>query len=263
MRAADDKGKFALEVKLMENAPNELTVQATSPKGETAKAIHVMRHDPKAGKVEEPPPPPIIKPTLPRNIIVGLKDDYVSILIPEGKDLPLTGQTNQFYVDGGIPGARKIEIPVYEGHMPNAEIPYGPFNTELGTLFLDTPSTEKMTGKIVLTVDFEMNENREIRLKVWFRDDPSIMGEASIKPLKLPRDKTHLIERTERTINEAGERISPDEKARVNRKRQAIIDLCEQYAPSPSNESLRKQIIETGNELVGMVRSIEQKLGLK
>ncbi len=260
--SADGDGKFNMEVKLNENASNELTVQATTPAGETAKAIHLMRHDAKAGQVHEPPPPPIVKPTLPRNILIGLEGQYVSVLIPHGKELPLTGQSDQFHTKGGVPDRHPLKAPIYEGHMPEGELPFGPFNTLLGELMVMCPPTGHMQGVIPLIVEYEVDESRKIRVKCWYRDDPSVVGEVSLKCDRIPRDNVHLIERAERTINEAGERVSPDEKARVNRKRQALIDLCEQFTAAP-DEGVRKQVIETGEDLKKMVKAIEDKLGLK
>ena len=195
-------------------------------------------------------------------MLVGKDSTYVSTLVRHGVALPVTGQTDQFSTEGGVPNRHKLSAPIYEGHMPEAEIPYGPFNTYLGELVVDCPATSDRTGGIPLVVEYDIDASRLIRVKCWFKDDPSVGGEITLSTKSLPRDKTHLIERTERTVNEAGERIGPEEKARVNRKRQAILDLCEQHAASASDD-LRKQIISTGNELLEMVRSIEQRLKLK
>lgn len=260
--AADDEGKFALDVQLQENAPNDIAVLAVSPKGETARVFHRIRHDAKETKAVEPVAEAIIAPTLPRNIILGLKDEKTAVLIPHGRDLPLTGQADNFVTEGGNPNRIQLILPIYEGHMPEGEIPYAPFNNLLGELRIDCPPTPDRRGEIPLLVEYEVDESRRIRVKCWFRDDPSVVNEIKITVQRIERENTHIIERAERTINEAGERISPEEKARVNRKRQAVMDLCEQFQSSPTDE-LRKQIIETGKDLKGMIQSIEQKLKLK
>jgi hypothetical protein len=186
----------------------------------------------------------------------------VSVLIPHGKELPLTGQSDQFHTKGGVPERHPLKAPIYEGHMPEGEIPFGPSNTLLGELVVMCPSTSNLQGIIPLMVEYEVDESRKIRVKCWFRDDPSVAGEVALKCGSIARENTHIVERAERTVNEAGERVSPDEKARINRKRQALMDLSEQYMATP-DESVRKQIIETSDELKSMVKAIEQKLGLK
>ena len=44
----------------MKNATNDITVQATTPSGETAKVLQRVRHDPAAGQAVEPPAPSIV-----------------------------------------------------------------------------------------------------------------------------------------------------------------------------------------------------------
>src|SRR5207247_1352628 len=59
---ANMDGQFSLEVKLQENAVNDLTVVAAKPDGgETAKVMQRVRHDPGAGQVVEPAAQPIIE----------------------------------------------------------------------------------------------------------------------------------------------------------------------------------------------------------
>ena len=259
---ADAEGKFSLEVNLHQNGPNDLTVEATSPKGETAKAHHRLRHDMKAGKTEEPAPESIIHPMLPHNIMLGLEGDEVAILIPHGQELPYTGVSNIFSTRGGIPNAHPLIGPVFQGHTPEHEIPYGPFNMRVGELRVQCPPTTKYEGSIPLVVEFEVNESSQVRIKCRFREDPSVSGEVTLTCKNVAREDLHLVDRAERALVESGERISPDEKARISRKKQALIDLCEQYHASPSPDT-RTQIISTGNELKTMVKAVEQRFNLK
>src|SRR5438445_11965582 len=109
--------------------------------------------------------------------------------------------------------------------MAEHEIPYGPFNMKLGELKVQCPPTAHLQGVIPLVVEYEVNESSQVRLKCWFREDPSVSGEVTLTCKNSSRDDLHLVDRAERTLVEAGERISPDEKARINRKKQALIDL--------------------------------------
>lgn len=117
------------------------------------------------------------------------------------------------------------------------------------------------SGMIPLVVEFEVDESRTIKIRGWFRDDPSVNGQVTLNCQNIPRENLHLIERTEVTLNAAGERVRPEEKARANKKKQALIDLCEQFA-SRQSDDIRKQIIDIGNELKSEVKAIEQKYKL-
>jgi molecular chaperone DnaK (HSP70) len=259
---ADSEGKFSLEVNLNPSASNDLTIEATSPKGEMAKAHHCLRHDPQAGKTVELPPDSILHPVLPHNIMLGLEGDDVAILIEHGQELPYTGISNTFSTRGGIAQRHPLIGPVLQGHMPEHEIPHASFNMKLGELRVECPPTTKYEGSIPLVVEFEVNESSQVRIKCWFRDDPSVSGEVKLSLKNIPREDQHLVQRTETALAEAGEKLSPDEKTRIKRKMQALVDLCEQFKSSPSPET-RKQIDETGKELRTMVKTVEQRFNLK
>jgi actin-like ATPase involved in cell morphogenesis len=252
--AANVEGQFATEVELNANAVNDLTVVATAPGGASARAMQRIRQDPQAEKAAEPPPEPIIEATLPRNFLVGMKEDRVAMIVKAGTSLPTSGETDQFYCDAN-PSAFTLQVPVYEGHMPEHEIPFGPLNTYMGLLTVSCPPTPSPTP---LVLAFEVDDSRDIAVKCWFKHDPSVCGEVKLKGQAISRDKMHVIERTEMAVNSLGERLRPDEKAKINRKKQALFDLCEQYTGEPS-EDVRKRIIETGNELREELKALEQK----
>ena len=210
-----------------------------------------------AGEVEEPDEAPPIDATLPCNVLVGLKDAYISKIISEGTAIPTSGETDQFSCDANSM-AFTLQIPVYEGHLGENEIPYGPFNRHLGTLLVNCPPTDQPTQ---LVLAFEVDDSRNYRLRCWFKHDPSVMGEATLEAKSASKDMLHIVERTERVLNDGGERIRPDERARINRKKQTIIDLCEQYVGTQADDQ-RQQIIQTGEDLKNDLRSLEQKLNL-
>ncbi|MHC4406038.1 MAG: Hsp70 family protein, partial [Planctomycetota bacterium] len=265
--SADDQGEFSVEVKLKPNSINDVTVVATSPKGESAKAVQRIRQDVDSGGQDgvgiEPAAPPIIAPTLPRNILLGLKDDLVATVIRAGITLPNSYEDgDQFSCDANaIPFT--LRGPVYEGAMPEHEIPHGPFNTHMGTLEIQCPPT---TGRTPLVVSFEIDESRNLTFKCWFKEDPSVFNEITLRPQTLSRDKWHLLERADNAIKSGGERIRPDEKTKINHKKQALIDLCEQYwsigEMDPQCESVRQRIMHTGNQLKSEVEAIERKYNL-
>ena len=253
---AADKGDFSCEIKLNQNAINDLVVQATSPKGEAAKAVQRIRHDASAGKeaAQEPAPPPVIQATTPRSFLIGLSEDNIAPLLKAGANLPASGESHDFFVKANnMPFT--LVIPLYEGHMPDHEIPFGPFNTHMGTLNIQCPPTATSTP---LVVAFEVDESRIVTFRCWFKDDPSVSGTITISPKSISRDSWHLLERVDTSLNTAGERIRPDERAKINHKRQALIDLCEQYAANESPD-LRTRIIRAGEELKNEIAALEKK----
>jgi actin-like ATPase involved in cell morphogenesis len=251
---AGDDGQFAVELALTENATNDITVQATTPAGETAKVLQRVRHDPTAGQAVEPAAAPIVHPTLPRNIFLGLKDDHVAKLIEHGATLPATGESREFFCERND-RPFTLRGPVFEGHSPDAEIPFGPFNTRMGELLMECPPTPTQTP---LVVSFHVDDSRNMMLECWFADNPEVRGKVTLTAKSISRDDLHLIERTETAVSSAGERLRPDERARINRKKQALVDLCESYGGNRS-EDTRKQIIELGNELKDEIKGLEQK----
>jgi len=251
---AGPNGQFTAEVAMTENATHDLNVVATAPTGETAKVIHRIRHDPGAGQEAEPPAPSIVRPTLPRNVFVELKEFKTATLVKHGTTLPTTGESRDFFCSRNE-RAFTLSIPLHEGHSPEAEIPYGPFNTKMGVLLLECPPTEIDTP---LVVAYHIDDSRKMTVECWFADRPSVKGTVTLDCKSLTREDMHLIERTETAVGQAGERLRPDEKARLNRKKQALIDLCESYRASQS-EDTRKQIIELGNELKAEIKTLELK----
>jgi actin-like ATPase involved in cell morphogenesis len=254
---ANAEGKFAAEVALAANAVNDLTVNATAPDGSTAKSVLRIRHDPAAGKVKEAEARPAIQPPLPQNLLLGMKNDRPAILVKSGVTLPYAGKSEDFFCEGSGNTTQRftLMIPVYEGHDADKEIPVGTLNTHLGTLTIDCPPTPNDEP---LVVSYQVDESRMIALKCWFKRDPSISGEIKLKSESISRDKMHLIVRAETTVNSLGERLRPEEKARVNRKKQMLIDLCEQYAGEPT-EDLRTQIGTVGKELKEELQTLERK----
>ena len=252
---AGANGQFSAEVALTENATHDLTVVATAPTGESAKVIHRIRHDPGAGQTAEPADTSIVRPTLPRNIFLGLKEDKVALLIKHGTTLPTTGEIrDQFTCErNDIPFT--LRGPVFEGHAPESEIPCASFNRKLGELRMECPPTP---GETPLVVAYHIDDSRTITLESWFAENPSVRAKVTLDYKSASRDDMHLVERTESAVGLAGERLRPDEKARLNRKKQALIDLCESYRGNPS-EDTRKQIVELGNELKAEIKTLELK----
>ena len=256
---ASDKGEFSCDVLLNQNAINDITVQAVSAKGETSKAVQRIRQDPNAGAeaAQEPAPPPVIQATTPRSFLLGLAEDNVADILKAGANLPASGESHDFFVRANSNSFTLI-MPLYEGHMPEHEIPYGPFNTHIGTLNIQCPPTPTNTP---LVIAFEVDENRSLTFRCWFKDDPSVSGTITVSPTSISRDSWHILERIDTALNTGGGQIRPDEKAKISQKRQAMIDLCEQYAKNPSPD-LRTRIIKTGEDLKTEITAIEKKYSL-
>lgn len=258
---AKSDGQFALDIGLAANTVHDVTVKATSPEGGTAKAMHRIRHDAKAGAIE-PPPAPTIEAIVPRNILLNYIDngepDHVAVLVPAGAPLPYSVEISDRFACSANPTPFTLRGPVYEGHYPENEIPFGPFNTYLGELTMQCPATPRDT-EVVLAVD--VDESRILHLRCWFKHDPSVSGKVTIQPSALNIERMHLIERVDVVLNRGGERLRPEEKTRVQRKKQAMLDLCEQYVADHVSET-RQRIIATGKELQTELKTLEQRYKL-
>ncbi len=260
---AKDDGSFEVNVPLNAGNVNDITVEATSPKGDTSKAVHRIRHDAQAIGAFEPVAMPEIKSQLPRNLLLGVsseefggsfEDWMVATIVEANKTLPTTGEIDRFGCKANsMPFT--LMIPVYEGHDPEHEIPIGAFNSFLGMLTVSCPPTPQPTQ---IVISFDVDDSRNMLLRCWFKNDPSVSNEIRLNSQALSKDKMHLIERTEMAINNAGTRVRPDEKARINRKKQAVIDMSSRFGVQPSGE-LFKQIMEAGNELKADVNALEQR----
>ena len=155
---ADGDGRFALDVELKANEINEIVVRATAPSGETAKAVQQIRHDPSANvAAEEPADAPVIAPTLPRNILLGLTDNEIAVVFRAGTTLPTSYEESDRFCCLPNPAPFTLQGPVYEGHMPDHEIPFAGFNTHMGTLEIKCPPTSAVTP---LVVAFEYDKSQ-------------------------------------------------------------------------------------------------------
>jgi actin-like ATPase involved in cell morphogenesis len=263
---ANADGTFELVVPLQAGSVNDITVEATTPAGETSKAMHRIRHDVQAMKKVEPSEMPEIKPQLPRNILLGVNSkalgggpgDYlVSKIVDAHVSLPVTGQSDEYGCPEPVPNPFTLQIPVYEGHEPEHEIPVGEFNTYLGMLNVSCPAT---TQPQQVVISFEIDDSRNMLIRCWFKSDPSVSNEIRLNGQALSSDKLHLVERTEKAINLAGSRLRPDEKARLNRKKQALIDMSKQFTLQATPE-LFQQVAATGRELKADVAALEARTG--
>ena len=255
----DQTGGFNLEIELRENDVNELLFRSTSPAGESTVAMHRVRHVNKVPAIEAESPA-IICPLLPRSILLGFPNDEIRTLIPAGVQLPLAGQLE--YPAACSPG-RDSRILILEGYSQESEIPHAPFLTQLGSLPVRVPIQTGLPNEGSLIVHYEIDERRNLSLRFWASGPPEVVSTFQVQVRPPRREQMHLIERAELAVNEAGERLRPEEKARLNRRRMNLIDLCEQYVTSPTAE-LRGEIVESGRQLLAVVRSIEERvLGYK
>lgn len=263
---AGTDGSFEISVPLKQNSVNDLTVEATAPDGQSKSVVYRIRHDAQAVDAIEPVQKPGIKPLLPHNILLGTNSEEVggsagdflaAKIVEANKSLPTVGQSDQFGCKANSMPFM-LQIPVYEGHDADHEIPVGEFNSFLGMLIVNCPPTPQPTP---LEISFEIDDSRNISLRCWFKHDPSVSNGIKINNQALSRDKMHLIARTETAVNQAGSRIRPDEKARINRKKQTLIDMSTQFWVQPSAD-LFKQILTVGRELKADVAALEARTGV-
>jgi len=252
---ADKAGKFQLTCELKANATNDITVAATSPSGERRSGGCQIRHDEKhTGKAEIAPRggKKVGGGVTPRAHGIGLsgQDNLLGIVIPAQTDIPHIVKTQDYAMTcsrPNMPGVLHLEV--YEG-----DIPYAPLNTQLGVAVLEseaTPSTSE-----VMDIKFELTEDRLLRVTARLVNYPDQKVTVELACKSPSGEKLHVIDRAERVLNVYAEKLRPEEKAKLKKARQALIDVCEQFKREPKDDRY-KQIKKIGQELREDLERIE------
>ena len=132
-------------------------------------------------------------------------------------------------------------LSIYEG-----DIPYAPLNTHLWNGEWKTMGGG--SGNEPVEITFQVTEERLLTVTTRMVNFPDRVLTATVKCESPTGSRLHVLERTERVLNEFSDKIRPDEKAKLNRARQTLIDLCEQFQQEPSPDRFDR-IKSTGLQL--------------
>lgn len=251
---ADNTGKFGITFELNQDTINDITVTATDSEGETRKSGFEIRHDSNfTGKEEmgRRKAAGIGGGVLPRTLGIRVtgQDDILGVILPAQTDIPCSVKNRDYGITSSapnMPGIANLEI--FEG-----EIPYAPLNTKLASLQLQTPGSDVSEP---VEISFQITEDHLLTVTALMINHPDRAVTATINCESPTGDCLNVIERSERVINMFGEKLRPEEKARINKLKQGLLDLCELYKKDNKPEYYEK-IKTMGQDLKMNLNKIE------
>lgn len=256
---ADQTGKFQLACDLKPNAVNDITVTATSPGGEKRTGGCQVRHDEKhSGKAEFGHRPGKKvgggKTARPFGIAVTGQDYQLGVIIPSQTDIPHVATNQDYAMTSNEPNqAGKVPIMVFEG-----DIPFAPLNTLLGVVILETAATPSTQER--LDIKFHLTEDRLLKVTARLADYPDQLVTAELRCESPTGEKLHVLDRADRVLNVHSDKMRPEEKAKLKKSRQALLDVCEQFRREPK-EDRYEQIKKIGVGLREDLDRIEAACG--
>lgn len=251
---ADDAGKFSLTVALAPNVANNINLLATSTGGEQRRRELTVRHDEncKKGSVLEHKDVRGLQQKWPRSLGIRLtgQDDHLGIVVPEQTDIPCYIANRDFSMGSraaNMPGQCPIEI--YEG-----DLPYSVLNTQLASLMLETPASPSTLEP--LEIVFQITEDHLLVVTARMVNFPDRLVTAKIKMQTCSGDKLHILDRLDHLLKDHADKIRPEERARLNKSKMGLLDLCQQFKRDPQAEKYEK-IKEVGMQLKSEVARLE------
>ena len=249
--AAED-GKFSLTIELTSDSINDVAVIAINDAGEERKAGFQIRHDSNCQeekKVENLGKQ--VRQILPRSLGLALtgNDNLHAVIIEAQKEIPCTVKSRDYSIGSSganMPGICPIEI--YEG-----DLPYSPLNTHMATLQLETaasPSTQEP-----IEISFQITEDHLLTVTARMVNFPDRKVTAKIDCKSASGDGLHVIEHAD-NLTKLGETLRPEEKIKINKAKQGLLDLCEQYKRSPEADCYQR-IKEMGLQLQNDLERLE------
>jgi molecular chaperone DnaK (HSP70) len=241
---ADADGKFLFTIELIPDKTNDIEIVCTDDKGEERKSGFQIRHDSNFDGQE-------LKPRkaanvggglLARSLGIGLKDNRLGLIVPEQTPLPCSVEALNYCIVSSSPGAPgSVLLRMYEG-----DIPCAPLNTHLGEAELKTGAGGSAEEPVEIT--FQVTEERLLTVTARMINFPDKVVTTQVKCDSPTGSKLHVLERTDRVLNEFADKIRPDDKAKLSRARQTLVDLCEQYKQDPNADRFER-IQSTGLQL--------------
>ena len=166
----------------------------------------------------------------------------MGIILPGQTEIPCSVQNRDYFSSSSAPNMPgQLPISVFEG-----DLPYAPLNTHLATLMLETPGTPSTSEPLEIT--FQVTEDHLLAVTARLVNFPDRVVTARIKCESASGSRLHVIERTERVLNTLADRLRPEEKAKLSKAKQALLDLCEQYRRDPQKDRYER-IKQTGLQL--------------
>ncbi len=251
---ADDAGKFSLTVALAPNTTNAIELSATSTSGEQRKREFTVRHDENFKEEAAPEHKDVrgLQQKWPRSLGIRVtgQDDVLGIVIPEQTDIPCYITNRDFCMTSraaNMPGQCPIEV--YEGNLP-----YAVLNTQLASLMLETPASPSMAEP--LEIAFQITEDHLLVVTARMVNFPDRLVTAKIKMETCSGDRLHVLDRLDHLLKDHGDKIRPEEKARLNKSKMGLLDLCQQHKRDPQADRYQK-IKEVGTQLKSEVARLE------
>lgn len=253
---ADERGRFSVDIDLLPDQVNDIVAVAKDDAGGQRKATAQLRHD-SGFTGEEQVVEAVdggVAGRLPWALGIGVtgQDNLLGVIIPQGKEVPCSVTSRDYCITSQNPGAPgRAPMPVFEG-----EIPYAPLNTHLGSLMLETPASPSTSEPV--EINFRYTEDRILTVTASMVNYPDRKVTASLTCDSPSGENLHVIERADRLLNIFDGKLRPEEKARINKGKVALKDLCEQYRASQQHDQGRfEKIKQTGMKLKEDLNRIE------
>lgn len=253
---SDERGRFSVNIELQPDQVNDIVAVAIDAAGEQRKATAQVRHDSSFKGDEQ-----VVKPVddgvagrLPWALGIGVtgQDDLLGVIIPQGKEVPCAVSSKDYCITSQNPGEPgKAPLNVYEG-----DLPYAPLNTHLACLMFETPASPSTLEPV--EISFRYTEDRILTVTASMVNYPDRKVTTKITCESPSGDKLHVVERADRILNIFEGRLRPEEKARINKAKLALMDLCSQYRNSSEHDKDRFDRIKmTGLKLKEDLNQIE------
>lgn len=256
---AGDNGRFKVTVELSPDAINEITVSATDQNGEVRKSGFGIRHDSKFSGEEvegRRKTTGVGGGVLPRTLGIGLTGDEtcpnrLAVIIPAQTDIPCSVVTTDYCITSSVPNTPgSAQLDIYEG-----EIAYAPLNTRLASLSMETAASPSTQEPVEIT--FQVTEDHLLTVRAQMVNFPDRVVSTEVKCQACEGSQLHVVERTERVLNQYADKLRPEEKSKINKLKQGLLDLNAAWVKDPDASRFTK-IKSMGEELRTALDGIEQ-----
>jgi len=248
---ADEGGRFFLTAALAPNSMNTIRLLATSSSGEQRRRQFTVQRDDSCHDeevVEVIADPPIVWPR-PLGIRVVGQDDRLRLVVGHHSVLPFRASAFCCVTPSSRGAPSQCLIEVYEG-----DLPYALLNTRLAQLVLIAPPSVNMVEP--LEVAFRITEDCLLVVTACLVNFPDHRVTATIKERSCSGDNLGVLDRLDHLLRGITDKIRPEERARLNKTKMRLLDLCQQYKRDPQKDEYEK-IKETGLQLRTEVAHLE------
>jgi molecular chaperone DnaK (HSP70) len=251
---ADDAGKFVLTVALVPNTTNSIQLLATSTDGEPRRRELVVRHDDTYKGRDERVIVIVDRRSMwprPLGIRVVDQDDLLTIVVPENSPIPCQASTVCTLTPSSRNAPWQSLVEIYEG-----DLPYAPLNTRLAQLVLEMPPSLNTLEPIEIV--FQITEDQLLVVTAGMVNLPDHVVTATITLHSYYGDNLGVLDRFDRFQRYHWDTSRPEEKARLNKSKMGLLDLCEQYKRD-SQEDKYEKIKAVGMHLISELVRLESQ----